>query len=103
MIMTSSSLRTSRMIRSRDVTSPVFGLSWKRPLYVDMSDDLRGERDDLHEVAGAELASHRAEDTRATRIPVVVDEDDRVPVEADVAAVRAAELALLPHDDALDD
>ena len=46
------------------------------------------ERDDLHELAGAELAGHRPEDARADGLHVLVDEDRGVAVELDVAAVR---------------
>ena len=37
--------------------------------------DLRRERDDLHELAGAELAGDRPEDAGADRLEVLVDED----------------------------
>src|SRR5262249_6379901 len=50
----------------------------------------RRERDDLHVVAIAKLACNRAKDARAARVALVVDEDGRVLVEADVAAIRAA-------------
>src|SRR5215218_2950417 len=68
-----------------------------------MSEHLRGERDDLHEVALAQLARHRAEDARAARIVLGVDQDGGVLVEGDVGAVVAPELLLRPHDDRLDD
>src|SRR6478672_10299893 len=60
---------------------------------------LRGERDDLHVVAVAQLARHGAEDARPARVPLVVDEHGRVLVEADVAAVGATELLGRTHDD----
>src|SRR5882762_7798177 len=47
---------------------------------------------DLHELAGAQLARHRSEDARADRLALLVDEHRRVPVEADGAAVRPADL-----------
>src|SRR6185437_9005336 len=49
------------------------------------------ERNDLHELAGAQLARHRSEDARANRLALLVDEHRRVAVEADGAAVRAAD------------
>ena len=52
------------------------------------SQHLRGERDDLHVVAVAQLARDRAEDARPARVALVVDQDRGVLVEADVAAVR---------------
>src|ERR1700726_1142377 len=56
---------------------------------VAISDHLRGEADDLHEVALAQLASHRAEDARAARVVLGRDQHRGILVEADVAAVRA--------------
>src|SRR4051812_30645979 len=59
---------------------------------------LRRERDDLHEVAVAQLARHRAEDARAARVVGGVDDHGGVLVEGDVGAVLAAELLLRAHD-----
>src|SRR3954451_3615007 len=64
---------------------------------------LRGERDDLHVVAVAQLAGHRPEDARAARVARGVDDHGRVLVEGDVGAVLAPELLLRAHDDGLDD
>src|SRR3954468_21801450 len=64
---------------------------------------LRGERDDLHVVADAQLAGHRPEDARAARVARGVDDHGRVLVEGDVGAVLAPELLLRAHDDGLDD
>src|SRR2546427_9792984 len=61
-----------------------------------MSDDLRRERDDLRELPLAELARDRAEDARADRILVRLEEHDRVAVEADVRAVLASDLLHRP-------
>src|SRR5215207_4500413 len=68
-----------------------------------ISEHLRGERDDLHEPAVAQLARHRAEDARAARVVLGVDDHGRVLVERDVRAVLAPELLLRAHDDGLDD
>src|SRR3954453_8991038 len=62
------------------------------------SEHLRGQGDDLHEVAVAQLARHRAEDARAARVVGGVDDHGRVLVEGDVGAVLAAELLLGPYD-----
>src|SRR5438045_4019820 len=59
------------------------------------------ERDDLHELAGAKLARHRSEDARADRLALLVDEDLRVAVEADGAAVGAANFLRRAHDHCL--
>src|SRR3954447_1771312 len=67
------------------------------------SEHLRGERDDLHEPAVAQLARHRAEDARTARVVLGVDDHGRVLVERDVRAVVATELLLGAHDDRLDD
>src|SRR5471030_1917336 len=56
---------------------------------------------DLHELAGAQLARHRSEDTRADRLALLVDEHRRVAVEADRAAVGAPDLLRRAHDDRL--
>src|SRR5258706_11291790 len=45
--------------------------------------DLRGERDDLHEVALAQLSRDRPEDAGAARVVRRGEEDGRVLVEAD--------------------
>src|ERR687891_1306433 len=68
-----------------------------------ISEHLRGERDDLHEPAVAQLAGHRPEDARATRVVLGVDDHRRVLVERDVGPVVAPELLLRAHDDGLDD
>src|SRR5690242_2220358 len=64
-------------------------------------EDLGSERDDLHELAGAELAGHRPEDARPDGLHVLVDEDGGVAIEFDVAAIRTAHLARGAHDDRL--
>src|SRR4051795_479659 len=56
------------------------------------------EGDDLHEVAVAELAGHRAEDAGSTGVLLRVDQNGRVLVEGDVRPVGAPEL-LLGSDD----
>src|SRR5215469_8759888 len=61
----------------------------------------RGEGDDLHELPGAELAGHGAEDAGPDGLEVLVDQHRRVPVELDEAAVRPPHLALGPDDDRL--
>src|SRR3954469_14898235 len=68
-----------------------------------MLEHLRRERDDLHEVALAQLARDRAEDARAARVVLRVDDHRGVLVEGDVGAVLAPELLLGAHDDGLDD
>src|SRR5215218_4118074 len=67
------------------------------------SEHLRGERDDLHESAVAQLARDRPEDARAARVVLGVDDHGGVLVERDVRAVVAPELLLRAHDDRLDD
>src|ERR671919_357378 len=68
-----------------------------------MSEHLRGERDDLHEVALAQLAGHGPEDACPARVVADVDDHGGVLVEADVRAVVAAEGLLRAHDDRADD
>src|SRR5580658_787852 len=102
---TRSSSRTTRS------TSPLLPLS--RPVmtitlspflilnFAAMSEHLGRERDDLHEFAGAQLAGHRPEDARADRLALLGDEHGRVAVEADRAAVGAANLLGRADDDRL--
>src|SRR6185437_15775723 len=59
---------------------------------------LRSEGDDLHEVALAQLAGHRAENAGAARVVRGVDEHGRVLVEGDVGAVLAPVGLLGAHD-----
>src|SRR5919108_1233945 len=68
-----------------------------------MLEHLRREADDLHEVAVAQLAGDGAEDARAARVVLRVDDHRGVLVEGDVRAVIAPELLLRAHDDGLDD
>src|SRR6476619_3702344 len=68
-----------------------------------ISEHLRCERDDLHEPLVAQLAAHRAEDARAARLAVLLDEHRSVLVETDVAAIRPTALLDGAHDDGLDD
>src|SRR5215210_6200845 len=68
-----------------------------------ISEHLRGERDDSHEAAVAQLARDRAEDARAARGVLRVDDHGGVLVERDVGAVVAPELLLRADDDVLDD
>src|ERR1700727_2314284 len=64
---------------------------------------LRGQRDDLHEALFPQLAADRPEDAGSTRVVVGLDDDGRVLVEPDVAAVGAAALLDGANDDGLDD
>src|SRR5690606_38733204 len=57
--------------------------------------------DDLHVVLGAELARNRSEDARTDRLFLVVDQNSRVLVETDDAAVRTADVLGGAHDDRL--
>src|SRR4051794_20320285 len=66
------------------------------------SQHLRCERDDLHVVAVAQLTGYGAEDARTARVSLVVDQDSGVLVEANVAAIRPAELLRGAHHDGTD-
>src|SRR3954447_19695185 len=68
-----------------------------------ISQHLRRERHDAHEAAVAQLARHGAEDARAARVVLGVDDHRGVLVEGDVGAVLAPELLLRAHDHRLDD
>src|SRR5438034_1446297 len=64
--------------------------------------DLRGERDDLHEVALAQLTRDRSEDTGAARVVGRGEQDRRVLVEADQRSVRPLVFLVHAHHDGLD-
>src|SRR5206468_4832215 len=66
-------------------------------------EDLRGERDDLHEVLLAQLARDGPEDAGAARVALAVDDHGGVLVEGDRRAVLAAVCLLRAHDDGLHD
>src|SRR2546425_304583 len=63
-----------------------------------MSDDLRRERDDLHELLLAQLTADGPEDAGRPRLALVGDEHGRVLVEPDVRPVLASGLLRRPHD-----
>src|SRR5690348_16837548 len=65
--------------------------------------DLRRERDDLHEVAFAQLARHRSEDTSPARVVGLGEKHGGVLVEADQRPVGPLVLLVDPHDHSLDD
>src|SRR5438067_2540267 len=50
------------------------GRSVFRYLRIRISDDLRRQRDDLHVLAVPQLARHRAEDARRSRLALLVDD-----------------------------
>src|SRR5213079_3140912 len=56
----------------------------------DISEHLRGQRHDLHEVALPQFPRHGAEDARAPRVVLGVDQHSGVLVERDVGAVLPA-------------
>src|SRR6056297_1450300 len=64
---------------------------------------LRGERDDFHELLGAQLAHDRPEDTGTDRFIVVVQDNSRVAVKADGGAIFAADFLGGAHADGLAD
>src|SRR6266850_5869954 len=66
-----------------------------------MSDHLRSQRDDLHELPLAKLARHGAEDARPLGLFLVVDQHGGVLVESNVAAVLAAHFLPGPDQDRL--
>src|SRR5262249_2750387 len=68
---------------------------------VGSSEDLRRQRDDLHEPALAQLAGHRPENARTDRLTLVVDEHGGISVETDVGAIPAPLLLHGAHDDRL--
>src|SRR5262249_46392699 len=76
----------------------VSGRVAKRTLSRKRLDDFCRQTDDSLKAALAQLAGHRAEDARAPRVLFRVDDDHRIAVEADIAAVFAP-FGLLGADD----
>src|SRR5688572_1431636 len=68
-----------------------------------MLENLRSERDDLRVILRAEFARDGPEDAGALRIAVLADDDNGIAIEAEVAAVGAAEGGLRTNDDGLVD
>src|SRR5512144_2039241 len=66
-----------------------------------MSDHLRRQRHDLHELLVAQLPAHRAEDAGRPRLALIGDQHGGVLVEPDVGAVPALGLLGRPHDHGL--
>src|SRR6476659_2121242 len=73
------------------------------PFLIRMSEHLRCQRDDLHEALVTQLAAHRAEDARSTRLAVGLEDHRGVLVELDVRAVGATTLLDRENGDRLDD
>src|SRR5512139_770733 len=67
------------------------------------SEHFRRERDDLHELRGAQLAGDRPEDAGADRLELVREQHGGVAVEADQRTVRAAHAEGGAHDDGVVD
>src|SRR5690606_35577815 len=62
------------------------------------SEHFRGERDDLHELLGTQLAGHRPEDAGTDRFLLVVEQHRGVAIEADQRPVRATDALAGAHD-----
>src|SRR4051794_4628891 len=68
-----------------------------------ISEHLRSQRNDLHELLLAQLAAHGAEDAGASRLAIGLEDHGGVLVEADVGTVLTTALLHGPHDHGLDD
>src|SRR4051794_24011962 len=68
-----------------------------------ISEHLRSQRDDLHELLLAQLPADRAEDAGAPGVAVTLEDDRGVLVEPDVRAVGTTALLHGADDDRLDD
>src|SRR5665811_458530 len=64
---------------------------------------LRGERDDLHELLLAQLATDGPEDGGTTRVAIGLEEDGGVLIKLDVSAVGAATFLRRPNHHRFDD
>src|SRR5579872_1002653 len=98
------STRSTRCDRPRSASSPAI-TSTRSSFLMCIgipSNHFRRQADDLREAGVAQLAGHGAEDARAARVLLGVDQYDRVAVEAHVAAVVAARRLLAAHHDSAD-
>src|SRR5678815_2316957 len=68
-----------------------------------MSQHFRCERDDLHELRGAQLPGHRPEDARADGLELVGEQHCRIAVEADQRAIGATHAVRGAHHDGVVD
>src|SRR6478752_10591037 len=73
------------------------------PFLIRMSEHLRCQRDDLHEALVAQLTADRAEDARAARLAVGLEDHRGVLVELDVGTIGTPTLLHRTDDDGLDD
>src|SRR5262245_7189115 len=64
-----------------------------------MSQHLRCERDDFHELRSAQLTGHGSEDAGTDRLELVREQHGRIAVEADQGAIRAPHAVRSAHDD----
>src|SRR5215210_8069210 len=81
----------TRTLSPRRIFSATISASLRHAPRRAPSKHLRGERDDLHEVALAQLARDGSEDAGPARVSRVVDQHGGVLVEGDVGAVLAPE------------
>src|SRR6478672_2728036 len=95
---------TSMTLPSAPLSLPAITLTVSPFLILTLiSEHLRCQRDDPHEPLVAQLAAHGAEDARAARLAVGLEDHRGVLVEADVGTVGTAALLDGAHDDGLDD
>src|SRR6185437_4209490 len=100
MLMLSTSTRPSASTWMTAPCGPCRGRSIRRrchPCEFFASQHLGGERDDLHELRGAQLARHGPEDAGADRLELVGQQHRRIAVEADERAVRTPHAAPGTH------
>src|SRR5688500_2176331 len=104
MLMPGTTTPRPRFVRSTRSTVPRLprslpaSTSTVSPLRTFISQDLRGERHDLHVVAFTQLARDRPEDAGTPRVALRGDQDRGVLVEADVAAIGTPVLLRGAHD-----
>src|SRR5215207_10050688 len=88
---------------------PAMTLTWSpflmlmEPALRAISEHLRCERNDAHELLVAKLTPDGTEDARAARVAVGLEDHGCVLVELDVRAIRTTALLDGAHDDSLDD
>src|SRR3954447_8762719 len=105
----SCSLITSITEPVTPLSLPAMTLTWSPFLMLTelvlraISEHLRCERNDAHELLVAKLTAYGTKDARATRVAIRLKDDGGVLVELDVRTIRTTTLLDGAHDDSLDD
>src|SRR5665811_77128 len=98
------SVKTSMILPSTPLSLPAMTRTWSPFLILSaISEHLRCERNNAHELLVAKFTADGAEDTGTARVTVGLQKHGCVLVETDVGTVRTTALLHRAYDDSLDD